>query len=127
MGLFSWNCHGCGHPLLHYRGVTNDINHWMNDAIVINPDGSRIEGVYDGYGRLDGVDCDMDSIDWDNQPAGNPCAWHRACWEIAGEPAEYKPSKSSADQGHFFEEGAHDMADPRLPGWKWLEALRRKP
>jgi hypothetical protein len=94
-------------------GATNAINDWMNNGVIINPDGSRIEGSYDGYGRLattEGlVACDMD------QPEGNPCAWHRACWEVAGEPEEYVPSVSSDDQGHFFEEGDHDMADPRLP------------
>jgi hypothetical protein len=110
MGLFSWDCRGCGHPLLHNMGATNDVNDWMNDVVILNPDGSRIEGSYDGYGRVE-------------RPTGptflagigmGPCAWHRACWEIAGEPDEYVPSASSDDQGHFFEEGAHDMADPRL-------------
>ncbi len=114
MGLFSWDCRGCGHPMLHDMGVTHAINDWMNDVVVINPDGSKLEGSYDGYGRFDGVEYDFALIDWDHLPAGNPCVWHRACWEVAGKPDEYKPSSSSDDQGHFFVAGAHDMADPRL-------------
>lgn len=111
MGFFSSNCKGCGHPLLGL-GATESINVWMNNGVAIAPDGSILKGGYDGYGRLDGSD-------FGDQPAvgDNTTVWHQACWRVAGSPTDYRgPSEHAADQGWFFEDGAHDMAEPTMPG-----------
>lgn len=114
MGFFSWNCKECGHPLIsHWR--TNKVNKWMRDAVVITQRGSIIKGEYDGYGRLDGVDITLDLV-WNKhgRAINNPACYHKACWEKAGRPDKYgKGSKMSADQGYFFDEGEHDMEEPK--------------
>ena len=63
MGLFSWDCYECKHPML-MPGATNRVNRWMNDCIVITRTGRMIEGDYDGYGRLDGEDIRPESPTW---------------------------------------------------------------
>ena len=135
MGLFSSDCQGCGHPLLKIES-TSAINEWMNDVVAIRRDGTMVRGFYDGYGGLYDDDENMvageraySEPDADgniqmivvSEPVsgwfdGNdgPTVWHHACWRFAGSPAEYRgQSKSSDDQGHFFDDGDHDMAEPK--------------
>jgi hypothetical protein len=104
MGFFSQDCKGCGHPVLSSY-VTNRTNRWMQQAVAITPNGSVLRGFYDGYGSL----CEHDgAVGFDNT------VWHLACWEVAGEPTTYTgPSEPSDDQGYFFADPEHDMADPR--------------
>lgn len=106
-GFFSWDCNVCGHPLLSPE-ATNPINRWMSDVVVIEPDGSTLMGEYDGYGRVNDHE-----IAWDS---GDPCVYHRACWEVAGRPTEYVPSEDARDQGWFFDDPEHNMPDPRKTG-----------
>ena len=112
MGFFSWDCRGCGHPLLS-GWATNRVNAWMQEAVVVESEGRVLEGTYDGYGRVDGEAIQYGP--WvDHSTALNlPGCWHRACWVKAGKPADYAPSKSAADQGYFFDEGEHDLEEPR--------------
>jgi hypothetical protein len=101
MGLFSYDCQGCGHPLLAPCATDEGINTWMSQGVAVFCDGDRASGEYNGYGRLgwaDGIE--------------RTAVWHRACFTVAGEPAYEKPSLSSEDQGHFFDDGAHDLLEP---------------
>ena len=76
----------------------------MNDVVVIQPDGEMLQGSYDGYGRVDGVDIKYEI------GKEEPTVYHKACWETVGSPTEYTGgSESAPDQGYFFGEGAHDM------------------
>lgn len=105
MGFFSWKCKTCGHPALSHGATDVGINDWMTDVVVLSKDGSRNLGSYDGYGR---AGC------WDyGNSNGEPCLYHRACWEVAGKPEYTSPSKHSNDQGWFFADGDHDLLDPR--------------
>jgi hypothetical protein len=105
MGLFSWNCKCCGHPALSRHATDVGINDWMNAVVILEKNGDRISGEYDGYGRAG---------HWDyNERNEEPCLYHLACWEIAGKPAYSGPSTYANDQGYFFDDGAHDMLDPR--------------
>ena len=115
MGFFSWNCRGCGHPLLS-QWATNRVNDWMREAVVVESEGRVIEGTYDGYGRLDGQEINHQYSRTDTEYK-EPGCWHRACWVKAGKPTDYAPSESSSDQGYFFEAGAHDMEEPRTRTW----------
>ena len=102
MGFFSANCEGCGHPLLSIQ-ATEEINRWMNRGVAITRGGSILKGCYDGYGRLD----EFDDV------VGDTTVWHQACWHTAGSPLEFRgASAPAADQGWFFEDGAHDLAEP---------------
>lgn len=104
MGFFSADCEGCGHPLLSDH-ATNEINAWMTDGVAILPNGSVIIGAYDGYGRLDGIE--------DAQIGYGATVWHEPCWRVAGEPRIYLgESRSSEDQGWFFDDPTHDMPEP---------------
>lgn len=106
MGFFSWDCEVCGHPML-CDGAATEGNDWMTDVVVMEKNGSRLMGEYDGYGRVGGS-----SINWDS---GQPQCYHHDCWEDVGKP-EYNPkggeSESSADQGWFFEDGEHNENSP---------------
>jgi hypothetical protein len=105
MGVFSWDCKYCGHPMLMLE-ATNVKNRWMNRVVVLTKRGSMYRGLYDGYGRVDGAE--IDSTD-------EPECYHENCWDIAGRPTKYsEPSKSSADQGFFFGNGAHDIDPPSI-------------
>jgi len=109
MGLFSYNCQGCGHPMLHPMS-TDKVNHWMNFVMVIEPDGTQHKGWYDGYGRIEGHDGPIHTLSY---PMKEAC-WHNACWEVAGKPGYTNPSENAEDQGHFFEPGAHSMKEPEV-------------
>ena len=104
MGFFSYNCKGCGHPLLCTQATT-EINAWMTKSVVLFQDGTMAKGQYDGYGRVGGMEL-LDRI-------SEPECWHEACWKKAGKPLEFtEPSEPANDQGWFFDDGAHDMEEP---------------
>jgi hypothetical protein len=105
MGLFSWNCKGCGHPALS-KDATSPINAWMKQVVIIEKSGDRHSGEYDGYGRAG-------SYDYAGGDGADPCLRHEACWEAAGRPAHDGASDPAPDQGWFFDEGEHDAPDPR--------------
>ena len=93
-----------------YKGATNDINAWMNDVIVMEKNGTRVSGSYDGYGRVTSDSLGMTySINWET---GKPDCWHRACWIADGCPEYECESPHAHDQGFFFDEGDHDMVEP---------------
>jgi hypothetical protein len=93
----------------------------MSRAVVLLQDGTHFVGEYDGYGSVGGFDDeDGDGL------AGEVCL-HEACWEKAGKPAccRYESgSTSAADQGWFFDDGDHDLIDPRITEGR--EELLRK-
>ena len=102
MCFFSWNCQSCNHPMLSPH-ATNKVNDWMTQVVVQFEDGTRMIGEYDGYGRVNGV-----SFNYDDSPE----CYHFSCWEASGTPAYDCESISSRDQGYFFDEGEHNMAEP---------------
>lgn len=106
MGFFSFLCKECGHPLLCVQATDKGINDWMTQAVALTPRGGRVIGEYDGYGRV--ADCE--------DPDNTACL-HEACWEVAGKPewSHYgSVSEHAPDQGFFFDDGAHDLIDPRI-------------
>ena len=110
MGFFSWDCQGCGHPMLSEWSASPS-NDWMRSVVVIEATGSILKGIYDGYGRVESRPIDYGT--WVNGVLSHePCCHHEACWLKAGSPTDYTPSKSSDDQGFFFDEHEHDMACP---------------
>lgn len=135
MGFFSWECKGCGHPMLSEH-ATNHINGWMEQVVEIRKDGSELVGHYDGYGVIKTliwpeppprITSSGEARLWaiarwrlENKPdptdvqveSSEPCLWHYACWHLAGEPHVYSPSKMADDQGYFFGDGDHDLPDP---------------
>lgn len=117
MGFFSQDCEACGHPLLGMP-ATDRTNRWMNDGVAIMPDGKIITGGYDGYGMLDGTfegtDEDGDypepTFSWES----GVTTWHQRCWELSGSPTDNRgDSRSSADQGWFFNDEDHDVPEPQ--------------
>ena len=119
MGFSSWECNGCGHPLLS-EWVTTDVNAWMKHVVVVTPKLGVIEGRYDGYAHLENAgmaglpvalpDASLCIV----EGQGDPCVWHRACWNKAGQPTDHKPSTPAMDQGYFFNHATgHQMEDPK--------------
>ena len=116
MGFFSWDCRDCGHPMLS-SWATNETNGWMQDVAVIQSDGARLRGLYDGYGRVISHFSPNTLIEICNpilHPGyGDPECWHAACWGLAGEPTTYtEGSEMSEDQGYFFGD-EHNIERPR--------------
>ena len=108
MGFFSWNCKGCGHPLLSGYSA-GPMNRWMIVAVAVTCNGRVIRGGYDGYGRLDGMEIHGD-VRWTEEggSVNDPDCYHAACWKLLGSPSLYAGgSKSSPDQGYFFNAGGH--------------------
>lgn len=104
MGVFSWLCSECEHPLLD-PGVTNVINHWMSTAVLVCRDGELHIGEYDSYGHVGAADA---------QECGPFTAYHKACWVKAGSPLDFREqSRMAPDQGYFFDDPAHDMREPK--------------
>ena len=106
MGFFSSECEGCGHPALSIY-ATNDINRWMMRVVAIREDGFRAAGEYDGYGGLE-----TEEGTWEHAVGFGTTVWHESCWIVAGRPTDYRGETNAPDQGYFFDEGDHDMADP---------------
>lgn len=103
MGFFSALCVGCEHPLLSTYSATDGVNDWMTDAVAVK-DGKVTFGEYDGYGSIGEV----------AQAIVGASCWHKACFLIAGSPTVGTPVSADApDQGYFFDDSAHTMADPR--------------
>lgn len=114
MGFFSYLCKECGHPLLSPQATDPGINDWMAQAAILTNRGSIIIGEYDGYGRAGEMEDGMEYA----------ACLHEACWERAGRPGfkHYgEPSTHAPDQGFFFDDGDHDLIDPRI--MKGREAL----
>ena len=110
MGFFSWNCRGCGHPMLS-EYATNETNGWMRDVGAVEHDGNVVKGGYDGYGRVGEVELKYGPWTDHSTCLNEPGCWHLACWELAGKPTDYKPSVMSKDQGFFFDD-EHDIDEP---------------
>jgi len=102
MGMFTWDCKLCGHPLLA-RECTNDVNVWMNNGVAILSDGSVINGQYDGYGRLDDIEINY---------IGEPAVFHQQCYELTKDQYDNSPSRSTRDKGFNFEEHVHNFPEP---------------
>lgn len=120
MGMFSFNCKECDHPMLSRPATDKGINEWMSDVVLLTENGSRIIGEYDGYG---GVGSSGDDDDYYE----GGCFVHKACWEKHGKK-DYEgyggPSDHANDQGWFFNDGDHDMIDPRIPEDEAEELLK---
>jgi len=109
MGFSSWECNGCGHPLLS-EWVTTEVNAWMKHAVVVTPQKTTIEGRYNGYAHVETPQLEEVLI-LPNE--GDPCVWHKACWNKAGQPTAYAPSTPAMDQGYFFNQTTgHQMEEP---------------
>lgn len=122
MGFYSPECKRCGHPLLS-PAASHTVNRWMELVVVIRPDGSLREGVYDGYGQV----VDDQTVDGTTTltPTGNAVTesvWHQDCWLFLDRPAGYAgPSTLSDDQGYFFD-NEHDVKSPVV---ERLEAINQ--
>ena len=116
MGFSSWDCKGCGHPLLCEHAVSpTRINAWMTRVRLVTSDGRTVAGEYNGYARV--VDEDgREHVAYDETVSCldivPPEAWHADCWEAAGKISDGTPSEWSECQGWFFDEGAHDLRSP---------------
>lgn len=92
----------------------NKTNKWMNRVVVyLSPKSGALKGTYDGYGRVENSRSWCDDGDDNLANASAPCCYHAACWEAAGKPKHTGESRSSADQGYFFDDPCHDMPKPK--------------
>lgn len=108
MGFSTLDCKHCNHPVLDPRATDEGINEWMEEGVLMTADGSRLMGKLNGEAHTLG--------DFDISMAGGVMA-HKVCWELNGRPdyeAYEKDSRFSEDQGWFFDDGAHDLIDPRI-------------
>jgi len=124
MGFFSWDCEGCKHSI---RGgySTYEISRWMTRVVILfqKYSGPITQGVYDGYGRLQG-DAQRpvrfppvaDRNLGDEEPF---TMYHEACWKILGSPDKFScASRYARDQGYFT-----DFNPPEPKNQKDLEEI----
>jgi len=80
MGMFSWECKGCGIEL--HEGEQVRLN--------------GCQGEYDGYGRAGGFDL--------NAGGSEPAAWHEVCYQAAPdkEKLDEEPSNPASNQGFGY-------------------------
>jgi len=81
-----YDCKHCNRPVHDY--ITKGINEWMQDAVALLPDGTRLVGALDTEHThtVGGRDVDADNTKW----------LHKICWENAARPeydAYESPSK----------------------------------
>jgi|GEM_PF-2948750 len=123
MGFSSRICKHCGHSILSHHSVDAGINDWMKDVVVLQANGTRLIGEHNGYLS---IDCEFaDEVG----PIYGGVWVHEACWEVAGKPSydTYDgPSDDASDQGYCFEDGDHDMIDPRVTDEAERERLLEK-
>lgn len=125
MGVFSWCCNSCGHPALCRTACDPEINLWMSSVVALCKKGPFSEGgmhagEYDGYGRVGGAELhEVGSAGFS--------LFHRSCWELRGQPLEFTwQSTSAVDQGWFFEDGAHDLLDPKTTQFQAPEVVAER-
>jgi hypothetical protein len=99
MGFFSWSCLSCG------RSATSVGPSWSREVVVLTPDGDRVSGRYDGYGRVDGAAGELELLD-----AEPFSLYHRLCWERAGRPGFTAASPDARDQGYFFDDADYPIS-----------------
>lgn len=99
MGMISYLCKGCNRPLISYHD-------WMDKVVALMPNGDKLSGDYDGYGRIGDYDL-MDSHDVEY--------WHKACHDAMGNPGYSSASESAGCQGHFFDYPIHNVREPKNP------------
>lgn len=108
MGMFSYNCRACGHPLLCRNATTKGVNEWMQYGIVIFSNENIFSGEYDGYGRMGGFDSGDSGFD-----LSDGSVYHKDCHKALGKPMDFVgKSQHADDQGWFFDDGDHAMASP---------------
>jgi len=92
MGMFSWICRQCEHPIASPFHITQK-NAWLNDVTVVDEDGEvDIIGEYDGYGRVGEKDVYAGGI-------GAPELYHSLCYLKEGPTKKRGPSESDPFQG----------------------------
>ena len=105
MGFFSWDCQHCGMSAKSGPGLPKELTGQQN-VVVLLVDGGKVEGEYDGYGRVIGEDYTefLDNlVDID----GKFSLFHSRCWRAAGCPQKFLvPSEYSSDQGYFYDDEA---------------------
>ena len=135
MGFFSWNCCACNNEILNVYAATAVDNQWLADIVALI-DASKVsdellwnlevvdnecllaKGMYDGYGRIDGLDEEVSFID---MSAHAFRLFHEACWEACGSPSTlkdmlgYPVNDGAPNQGHFVEVSDYkDVVKPQF-------------
>ena len=119
MGMFSWDCNGCGFAMRDCRSCSE--GNWMVHAVCLTPDGSRVIGQYDHYGNLGSFNL--------VEEGGKFAIYHKVCWELAGKPEYDRPARHSRDQGACLAVHGSPLPKPVSPEWfavaRTWEALDR--
>lgn len=55
MGQFSWDCHVCSKSMRRMWPGSKPRDAYREDVVLVPETGDRMEGKYDGYGRVDDV------------------------------------------------------------------------
>lgn len=109
MGFFSWDCKGCDNSIKAPHPAD-----WQSKAVVLFPNGDRVSGQYDGYGRVGSAYHEVDLSD-----CHEFSIYHAACHRIL-QPAGYTgPSCHANDQGFFSDDNS-----PEPQSTKDIVALR---
>jgi len=102
MGLSSWLCRRCSHPIAcpyYLRPGTS----WMNRVVLVQAQGIEIaRGTYDGYQRIQTGEDDVVELEvMDEERWLGPEIYHEACFDVHGPTAKRGMTESDDSQGGF--------------------------
>jgi len=89
---------------------TTHLNEWMSEIVVVEKDCTLLAGYYDGYGRVSGLEFEVDPDNEKDEPA----CYHAACYKLMGSPIRHEgPSTAAKDQGFFFDDDVYENEEPQ--------------
>ena len=93
MGFFSKTCAKTNLPI-----CAPEVNRSLSEIVVLYPDGRKVEGTYDGYGRVNGEQLleDCSSKEWDDLKFVVASKYDGERYEDLGE------SRNELGQGYFL-------------------------
>ena len=109
MGLFSWQCKKCDHSIKAPYNVPSGWD-YMTEAVLLEADGTTLIGLYDGYGRIEGMHGEYE-INWGGE---EPELWHKKCWDSMDNPPYTGGSESAEDQGYFYNDPSEEQLEEAI-------------
>ena len=115
MGFFSWTCAKSKKPIMADCGVRNSPWEFASKVVVVYRHGSRINGAYDGYGRVQTFkygDVDLTEL--------GPNEWRMVIEKYYDDETfdQLERNENEPNQGWFY--GNTDLARIFDCGWEWI-------
>jgi hypothetical protein len=105
MGFFSWQCCICHHAVLSPYSVDGKSRH-LNEVVLFLDDGRKVQGTYDGYGRIYTDDDELFQIPLGPTYDAEIKLAHQCCAKNIKDIRAYGSSQHEPNQGYFWSKAA---------------------